>query len=264
MALRIAAAGLPIETTSPKCGTIGTNKGSAQAAGTRRKSACAGVRDHARREETHDKVKLVIFGATGGTGRQLVAQALEAGHSVTALVRVPARLNMQHPDLTVVQGNVLNAPTVLAAVFGKDAVISALGSRARGLPDLIQGTRNILTAMHDGEVRRSLWVSSFGVGKSLNQMGWLAQYVIVKGLLWAAIAEKEIQEQLIRASEGEWTIVRPGGLTDGPRTGVYRVIPEDATEKVGQPRIARADVADFILRALAEGTYIRQSVGLSY
>lgn len=216
------------------------------------------------RKEINDKVKLVIFGATGGTGRQLVAQALEAGHSVTALVRVPDRLNMQHPDLTVVQGNVLNASAVLAAVFGKDAVISALGSRARGLPDLIQGTRNILTAMHDGEVRRSLWVSSFGVGKSLHQMSWLARYVIVKGFLRAAIEEKEIQEQLIRASAGEWTIVRPGGLTDGPRTGVYRVIPEDATGQIGRPQIARADVADFILRALAEGTYIRQSVGLSY
>lgn len=209
-------------------------------------------------------MKLVIFGATGGTGRQLVAQALEAGHAVTAYVRTASKLNMQHPNLTIVQGNILNAPAVLAVVFGKDAVLSALGSRKTGLPDLIQGTRNILAAMHECDVRRSLWVSSFGVGASLRQMNWLAQHVIVGGFLRAAIAEKEIQEQLITESEGDWTIVRPGGLTDGPRTGVYRVIPSDATTKVGRPTIARADVADFILKALAEGAYIRQAVGLTY
>jgi len=209
-------------------------------------------------------MKLIIFGATGGTGRQLVAQALEQGHEVTAYVRNPAKLNVQHPKLTVIQGNVLNAHAVLAAVFGKDAVLSALGTRKAGLPDLIQGTRNILDAMYQSEVQRSIWVSSFGVGESLHQMNWLARNVIARGFLRPFLEEKEIQERIIMASPGDWIIVRPGGLTDGPRTGNYRVIPANATEKVGRPVISRADVADFMLKNLTDPTYVRQAVGLTY
>lgn len=213
-------------------------------------------------------MKLLIFGATGGTGRQLVTQALEQGHIVTACVRVAASLGIKHENLNIFQGNVLDEQAVLSAVFGKDVVISALGSRTAGrrlaTSDLIQGTRNIVTAMHQCEVRRSLWVTSFGAGESLRQMGWLARNVIVKGFLRAAIAEKEIQERLIRESDGDWTIVRPGGLTDGPRAGVYRVIPSDAKEQVGRPAISRADVADFILKNLTDNAYVRQAVGLSY
>ncbi len=209
-------------------------------------------------------MKLLIFGATGGTGRQLVVQALEQGHDVTAYVRVPAKLNIQHPKLTVVPGNILNAAAVLAVVFGKDAVLSALGSRRAGLLDLVQGTRYILDAMHQCDVRRSIWISSFGVGKSLRQMSWIARHVIVRGFLRTAIEEKEIQESLIMASEGDWTIVRPGGLTNGPRTGRYRIIPGDSTEKIGRPVISRADVADFILKNLTDSPYVRQAVGLTY
>ncbi len=209
-------------------------------------------------------MKLLIFGATGGTGRQLVAQALEQGHTVTAYVRVASTLDIKHPNLSVFQGNILNEQAVLPAVFGKDAVLSALGSRVRGLPDLIQGTRNILAAMHQCEVHRSIWVSSFGVGESLQQMSWLAQNVIVKGFLRAAIEEKEIQERIITQSDGEWIIARPGGLTDGPRTGVYRVIPSDAKERLSRPAISRADVADFLLKNLTGDTYVHQAVGLSY
>lgn len=209
-------------------------------------------------------MKVLIFGATGGTGRQLVTQALEQGHTVTACVRVTATLGIKHDNLSVFQGNVLDEQAVLSAVFGKDVVISALGSRTPGLPDLIQGTRNILAAMAQCEVRRSLWVTSFGTGESLRQMSWLARNLIVKGFLRAAIAEKEIQERLIRESAGDWIIARPGGLTDGLRTGVYRVIPSAAKEQVGRPEISRADVADFILKNVTGDTYVRQAVGLSY
>ncbi|MCX7668954.1 MAG: SDR family oxidoreductase [Anaerolineae bacterium] len=209
-------------------------------------------------------MKLLIFGATGGTGRQLVAQALEQGHAVTAYVRVAAKLNMQHPNLTVVQGNILNAESVLAVVFGKDAVLSALGTRKPGLPDLIQGTRNILAAMHQCEVRRSIWVSSFGVGESARQLHRLPRLIIVHGFLRSYMLEKELQERLVRKSDGDWIIVRPGYLTDGPRTGVYRVIPADAVEQIRRPTISRADVADFMLKNLAANTYVRRAVGLTY
>ena len=194
-------------------------------------------------------MKLIIFGATGGTGRQCVDQALAQGHQVTAFVRQPAALAVQHPDLTIIQGDITDQDAVQRAIPGHDVVISALGTRG-GPAVLPEGTRNILEAMASHGVRRSLWVSSFGAGDSLQQMGWLSQTLIVKGLLRQAIQEKNAQEQIILASGGDWIIARPGGLTDGPLTGTYRVT--GPGDKVGRPSISRADVADFMLKNLTD------------
>ena len=206
-------------------------------------------------------MKLIIFGATGGTGRQCVDQALAQGHQVTAFVRQSAALTVQHPDLTIIQGDITDQDAVQRAIPGHDVVISALGTRG-GPAVLPEGTRNILEAMASHGVRRSLWVSSFGAGDSLQQMGWLSQTLIVKGLLRQAIQEKNAQEQIILASGGDWIIARPGGLTDGPLTGTYRVT--GPGDKVGRPSISRADVADFMLKNLTDDRYIRKAVGLTY
>jgi len=206
-------------------------------------------------------MKLIIFGATGGTGRQCVDQALAQGHQVTAFVRQSAALTVQHPDLTIIQGDITDQDAVQRAIPGHDVVISALGTRG-GPAVLPEGTRNVLEAMASHGVRRSLWVSSFGAGDSLQQMGWLSQTLIVKGLLRQAIQEKNAQEQIILASGGDWIIARPGGLTDGPLTGTYRVT--GPGDKVGRPSISRADVADFMLKNLADTRYARRAVGLTY
>jgi putative NADH-flavin reductase len=206
-------------------------------------------------------VKLLVFGATGGTGRQCIDQALAQGHQVTAFVRQPAALAVQHPDLTIIQGDITDQDAVQRAIPGHDVVISTLGTRG-GPAVLPEGTRNILEAMASHGVRRSLWVSSFGAGDSLQQMGWLSQTLIVKGLLRQAIEEKNAQEQVILASGGDWIIARPGGLTDGPLTGTYRVT--GPGDKVGRPSISRADVADFMLKNLADDCYVRKAVGLTY
>lgn len=206
-------------------------------------------------------MKLIVFGATGGTGQQLVTQALAQGHAVTAFVRRPEMMTTQHAALTVVQGDVTAAAAVAAAMAGHEVVLSALGTR--GGPALLpDGTRKILEAMAQAGIRRSLWVSSFGAGDSLKQMGWLAQTLIVKGLLRQAIEEKNAQERIIMASGGDWIIARPGGLTDGPLTGQYRVT--GPGDKVGQPSISRADVADFMLKNLVDTRYICKAVGLTY
>ena len=144
---------------------------------------------------------------------------------------------------------------------GHDVVVSALGTRG-GPAVLPEGTRNILTAMQAHGVRRSLWVSSFGAGDSLKQMSWLAQNLIVKGFLRQAIQEKEAQERIIMEFGQDWIIARPGGLTDGPLTGTYRVT--GPGDKVGRPSISRADVADFMLKNLTETRYVRRAVGLTY
>jgi putative NADH-flavin reductase len=207
-------------------------------------------------------MQLLVFGATGGTGREIVAQALGQGHAVTAFVRRPEALAVQHAQLRLVQGDITDAAAVGRAVEGQDVVLSALGTRG-GPAVLPEGTRHIVAALAQAGVRRSLWVSSFGVGGSMAQMGWFARNVFVPLFLKAALAEKEIQEQIIRESAGEWIIARPGGLTDGPRTGRYRCL-VDVTEQVGRPSISRADVADFLLSNLTDTRYVRQAVGLTY
>ena len=208
-------------------------------------------------------MRLLVFGATGGTGLQTVEQALAQGHQVTAFVRQPTALATQHPNLTVVRGDAQDTEAVRKVVPGHDVVISALGTRS-GPPMLPDITRNILDAMQEHGIRRSLWVSSFGVGDSINQMSWLAQNLIVKGFLRQAIEEKDAQEQIIMASDTDWIIARPGGLTDGPCTGVYRVLGSASKEKVGRPSISRADVADFLLKHLTGDQYICEAVGLTY
>jgi putative NADH-flavin reductase len=181
---------------------------------------------------------------------------------VTAFVRNPAALEAR-PGLTIVQGDVTDAAAVGRAVAGHEAVLSALGPRGGQYGVLPGGVQNIVTAMSQAGVRRLLHVSSFGVGASLAQMGWVARQIVVPLFLRKALDEKEIEEGIIRASDLDWIIARPGGLEAGPRTGVYRCI-TDPREKVGQPRIARADVADFMLQNLADERFVRRAVGLTY
>ena len=206
-------------------------------------------------------MRLLVFGATGGTGRALLSQGQEQGHQVTAFVRNPAALEAR-PGLTIVEGDVTDAAAVSRAVAGHEAILSALGPRGGQYGVLPGGVQNIVAAMSQAGVRRLIHVSSFGVGDSLAQMGWVARQIVVPLFLRKALDEKEIEEGIIRASDLDWIIARPGGLEDGPRTGVYRCI-TDPPEKVGQPRIARADVADFMLQNLVDERFVRRAVGLT-
>ena len=112
---------------------------------------------------------LTVFGATGRTGRPLVAQALAAGHHVTALVRTPAKLDLAHPNLTVVQGDVTDAEAVARVVDGADAVLSALGPVKGGPASMLtQATRNVIAAMRQHGVQRVVIVSGAGVPDPLD------------------------------------------------------------------------------------------------
>jgi putative NADH-flavin reductase len=209
-------------------------------------------------------MKLLVFGATGGTGRAIVDQGLDQGHVVTAFVRNPAALTTQHERLKLAQGDVLDYPSVEAAVQGQEAVLSALGVRVlKKNTVLSDGTKNIIRAMEQHGVRRFVCESSLGVGDSKGQLGWLFNSVIIPLFLRNVFRDKEVQEQSITQSGLDWIIVRPAALTNGPRTGVYRsgFGPTDRTIKA---RIARADVADFMVKQLTDNTYLRQTPGLSY
>ena len=203
-------------------------------------------------------MKIALFGATGGTGQQLLEQAIKAGHQVTALVRDPAKLDRKNSALTVIAGNVLQPADVDKVVSGADAVICSLGNTSNN-PDMMvtQGTRNIIDAMQRLNVRRLLVVSSLGVGDSKDQVPFFFK-VLMKTALRKTMEDKEAQEAAVRASRLDWTIVRPGGLTNDPPTGTYRV---GADLTAG--RITRADVADFILKELTRNEYIQQTPGIT-
>ena len=209
--------------------------------------------------------RLLIVGATGGTGRQLVQQALGRGYAVTALARNPASLRIDHPHLTVVQGDVLDASTVERAMRGQQAVLSALGHRRYLAPThiLSEGTRNILRAMQAHGVRRFVCETSLGLGDSAGRMGVYYTFFVIPVVLPFYFWDKTRQERAIAATDLDWVIVRPGVLTNGAPRGRYRH-GSHVGSFVWTVRIARADVAAFMLDQLASHTYLRRAVGVCW
>lgn len=209
--------------------------------------------------------RIVIVGATGGTGRQIVARALADGYVVTALVRDPARLRIDHPQLTVVQGDVLDAASVDAAMRGQHAVVCALGHKRFFQPTRIlsEGTRNILRAMDTHGVPRLVCQTSLGIGDSAGRMGLSYTLFVIPAILPFYYWDKTRQERLIEQSGVEWVIVRPGALTDGEARGRLR-----HGRHIGSllltVRVSRADVATFMLDQLSSDTYLRQAPGVCW
>jgi putative NADH-flavin reductase len=209
-------------------------------------------------------MKLLVFGATGGTGREILAQGLDEGHVVTAFVRNPAAITTNHAKLNLAKGDVLDYPSVEAAVQGQEAVLSALGVRKlRKNTILSDGTQNIIRAMEQHGVKRLVCESSLGVGDSKGQLGWFLNLFLIPLFLRNVFQDKEVQEQHIKQSSLNWIIVRPGALTGGSRTGVYRGGFSTADLTI-RAKISRADVADFMLKQLTDDTYLRKTPGLSY
>src|SRR3989442_9556402 len=209
-------------------------------------------------------MKLLIFGATGGTGQELVQQALGQGHVVTAFARNPAAATTKHPNLSVAKGDVLDYDSVEAAMKGQDAVLSALGVRALTKNTLLsEGTKNIIRAMEKLGVKRFICESSLGIGDSKGQLGFLYNYILIPLFLRNVFADKEIQERYIRQSKLDWVIARPAMLTNGPRTGAYRS-GFNVTDKSIKGKISRADVADFMLKQLRDEQFVHKAPSLSY
>lgn len=208
--------------------------------------------------------RVLIVGATGGTGRQLVAQALERGLTVTALVRNPSMLRVDHPRLTVVQGDVLDMTSLEAAMHGQEAVLSALGHKRYFYPTRIlsEGTGNILRAMETHRVRRLVCETSLGIGDSAGRMGLYYTLFVLPLILPFYFWDKTRQERVIAGSTVDWVIVRPAALTNGTKRGRLR-----HGSRVGSliwtVRVSRADVAAFMLDQLASNTYLQAAPGVA-
>lgn len=209
-------------------------------------------------------MKLLVIGSTGGTGRELVKQALEQGHEVTAFARAPEKLSLAHRNLRIVRGDVTDDATVEQAVAGQDGVLCALGTKIiRKNTIQSDGMRNLVRAMQKSGVRRLVLESSLDVGDSKGELGFFFTHVIRPTILRNIFNDKELQEQIVRDSRLDWVIVRPAMLTDGPRTGKYRAGCA-AGDKTIKRKISRADVADFMLKQLIDNTHLRATPGLSY
>ncbi|MHB1140759.1 MAG: NAD(P)-dependent oxidoreductase [Sulfuricaulis sp.] len=204
-------------------------------------------------------MNILIVGATRGIGRQLLEQALTSGHNVTALVRDPRRLALQHERLRVVKGDILDSDSVARAMAGQDAVCCTIGIKLPWPPVTVfsEGTRNLLQAMKKTEVRRLICVTGIGAGDSRGHGGFLYDYLILPVLFRTVYADKDRQESLIKVSDVDWTIVRPGFLTNGPLTKNYRMLTDMTGVTAG--RISRADVAHFFLQELESRQYLRQT-----
>ncbi|KOU87388.1 MULTISPECIES: NAD(P)-dependent oxidoreductase [unclassified Streptomyces] len=215
-------------------------------------------------------MRITVFGATGGVGREVVRQALDAGHEVTAVVRDPARLAVPaHERLLVATvTDVTDVETVLPVVSGRDAVVSALGAannkQAKAKPVAGPALAAITAAMDRAGVRRLSAVSAAPVGRLPDGEGLFTRavvYPLLRRLLRDLYADLADMEAAVAASGTQWTVVRPPMLRNTPRTGTYRRA-IDANVPGGRV-IPRADVADALLTALTDPSCTGRAVGVA-
>jgi len=208
-------------------------------------------------------MKVVVIGATGTIGRLAVEQMLEVGHEVTAFARNPSSLDLVHENLTLAPGNARDLTAVKLAVAGQDAVVVTLGS-GKSLTSRIrsEGTMAVIQAMQAEGIHRLIVQSTLGAHESWPNLNFWWKRVMFGGILKKVFKDHELQEQLVRASGLDWTIVRPGAFSDAPLGGEYREAfgPEQRKLKL---TIGRADIAAFLKRQLTETTYLRRAVAIS-
>ncbi|WP_068425152.1 NAD(P)-dependent oxidoreductase [Janibacter terrae] len=205
-------------------------------------------------------MRITVFGATGSVGRLVVDRALDAGHDVTAFTRDRARVHRTHDRLTVVEGDVTDPGPCLPAVRGADAVVITLGNGAKGVVREA-GTGAVVRAMAEAGVRRLVCQSSIGVGTSRANLNFFWRRIMFGGLLRRAYADHVRQEEVVTASDLDWTIVRPSAFSDDPVPGVRHGFGPDATGL--QLKVGRDDIAAFLLAEAEHGRSLRQQVSLS-
>jgi putative NADH-flavin reductase len=211
-----------------------------------------------------EMMKIVIFGASRGTGLKVLEQALAAGHTVTAFVRSPHKLTLQHANLTLFQGDVLDAAAVEKVIAGHEAVISTLGPTRPPIVGMMEiAARNIINAMKKNGVRRLVSTTGAGIRQVQDQPKFIDRFIsfLLNLLAKQVVLDSVANTNVIQASALDLTIVRFPRLIDGPHTGNYRV---GYVDKDSSSQISRADAADFVLKELVEKKWLEKLPLVSY
>lgn len=207
-------------------------------------------------------MKIAVVGATGGIGLAMVRAALADGHEVTALARRPDRLPLGEPRLAVVAGDALDPDAIAMSVEAQDVVCDCLGVKdvMREIDLFSRCADNLAKALKPEQLL--IAVTGLGAGDSKGRCGFLYDRIFLPLVLRRIYADKDRQEGVIRRRISRWIIVRPGFLTDGPRTGRYRALTD--LDGVHGGRISRADVADFMLSQAKAPRFLGQTPMLIY
>lgn len=202
---------------------------------------------------------LLVIGASRGIGLETVRAGLKAGHRVRAFARSAASIDITDERLQKVTGDALNGQETRRALDGIDAAIQTIG--VNSVQDLIFGstlfsraTRVLVDAMEDAGVKRLIAVTGAGAGDSRGRINPLYDHLLFPILLQRVYADKDIAEDIIRASGLDWTIIRPGLLTNGAYTGRYKLLPDPKDWRAGF--ISRADVADCLIAQVSDTSMI--------
>lgn len=213
----------------------------------------------------HPVYDIAVLGANGGIGFQVVKLALTQGHRVTAILRTPSKLALAHPNLKIVQGDVMKPETLREHLRNKDAVISAIGQTSLKETTLYSvGNKNILDAIEKAGTSRAFFISASGleVNPTFNFFTKLLVRFVLQKLLKNMYADLTRMEQLVKDCDQNWTIVRPPSLTNKALTGHYRFSINHYLDKCWS--ISRADVAHFMLSNIHNGSIYKKTVEVAY
>ena len=208
---------------------------------------------------------IIVFGGSGGTGLEVIKQALEAGYHVTAIIRSPDAFPVRHEQLKIIQGDVLKPDTYENTFFGIDAVISCLGTKDRKPTTVYSdGITNIMHAMQKTDVKRLVCLSAGAV--EIPPYTSLLMIFIIKNILQRlfkySYADMLIMESILLDSDLDWTIIRPPRLLNGDKKGKYRASINEYLPKLSS--ITRADLADYIIQHLDDEKTYKSRVEISY
>lgn len=211
------------------------------------------------------RLNIVVLGANGGIGNQVVIQALNAGHKVTAILRTPGKLDISHTNLQIVKGDIMKPDTLEEHLRNKDAVVSAIGKNSLKKTTLYsQGNNNLIEAMKRAGTNRAFFISASGleVNPTHSLLIKFATKFILQALLRNMYADLRAMEKIIKESNINWTIMRPPRLLNSPVSGNYRTTADGFLNN--GLKISRADVAHFIVHNLTNETIFRKVVEVAY
>lgn len=210
--------------------------------------------------------KIIVFGATGGTGKEVVKQALEKGFLVTAIIRNPSAFNIDHPNLKIVQGDVLQPATFEKEITGKTAVISCLGTGRSTKPTTVysQGIKNIISEMNKADLKRLICISAVAISAN-KEMGFFIRTiskVVLQKILKEPYKDMCLMEKEVKNNNINWTIVRPPMLKNSKLTGEYRVAVHSHLKRPFS--ISRADLAHYLLSIINNAETFQSKTEIAY